>query len=108
MATVANTDRPMTTMTKSASRIQSLDLDLLRGGVMVIMAIDHIRDFLHYDAQHFSPEDLAHTNAAIFFTRGSRHFAPVFVFLANRRLPVARRRQASADVSRLLWTAACG
>jgi len=59
-------------------------VDLLRGLVMVIMAIDHVRDFVHAGAMNFPPEDLAQTTAAIFFTRWITHFcAPVFMFCAG-------------------------
>ncbi len=85
-------------------RIQSVDL--LRGVVMVIMAIDHTRDFFHYGAQQFSPEDLTRTSAVLFFTRWITHFcAPVFVFLAGTGSYLATRRGMSVPaVSRFLWT----
>ena len=54
-------------------------VDLLRGLVMVIMALDHVREFVDRSAQAFRPEDLTQTTHAIFFTRWITHFcAPVF------------------------------
>jgi uncharacterized membrane protein len=59
-----------------------ISVDVLRGLVMVIMALDHTRDFMSY--QRFAPEDVAHTTGALFFTRFITHYcAPVFAFLAG-------------------------
>ena len=64
------------------NRIESIDI--VRGIVMIIMALDHVRGYIHYDAFYFIPTDLSKTNAILFFTRFITHYcAPVFVLLAG-------------------------
>jgi uncharacterized membrane protein len=79
-------------------------VDVLRGLVMVIMALDHTRDFMTY--QRFAPEDIAHTSGALFFTRFITHFcAPVFAFLAGTGAFLATSRGKSLqEVSRFFLT----
>ena len=81
-------------------------LDALRGLVMIIMALDHVREFFHADAMVFQPEDLSRSTAAVFLTRWITHIcAPVFAFTAGTGayLWLSRGRDVR-QLSRFLWT----
>ncbi len=59
-------------------------IDFTRGFVMIIMALDHTRDFMHIDSLTQSPTDLTTTTPILFFTRWITHLcAPTFVFLSG-------------------------
>lgn len=91
------------TSIKPTSRLTSIDA--LRGAVMIIMALDHIRDFFHADAMAFSPTDLTQTTPFLFFTRWITHFClPVFMFSAGLGAFLFGRRVSRAQLSRFLLT----
>jgi uncharacterized membrane protein len=87
MATVASpevTTAEVTPGPLSPSRLRIDSVDMLRGIVMVIMLLDHTRDFVHSDAIRFDPSNLNRTTVLLFFTRWITHYcAPIFVFLAG-------------------------
>src|SRR5215813_3777360 len=87
---------------KAASRTRLNSIDFLRGLVMIIMTLDHARDFLA--AGGFNPRDV--TEPALFLTRWITHFcAPTFILLAgiSAFLYGAQGRSAT-EVSRFLFT----
>ena len=98
LAESVKTSPVISTVTRLAS------VDILRGLVMIIMALDHTRDFL--TNVPFPPELIPNTNAALFFTRFITHFcAPVFAFLAGTGAFLATSRGKSVhQVSRFFFT----
>ena len=103
MATAAVTTAPFDGAVYAPPARQRVDsIDLLRGLVMVIMMLDHVRDYFHYATYQFDPTDLTKTSVALFFTRWITHFcAPVFFFLAGTGAYLRRSR--GATTSEISW-----
>ena len=87
-----------------AAKPRIASLDILRGLVMVIMALDHLRDM--YALYPYPPEDISQTFPGLFFTRWITHYcAPVFVFLAGTSIFLFQQKAESKQaVSRMLLT----
>src|SRR5258708_14632071 len=84
-------------------RISSIDL--MRGIVMVIMALDHPRYFFHVSSFIFDPTDPVKTAPSLFFTRWITHFcAPTFVFLSGTSVMLSVQRKSKKELSRFLLT----
>jgi uncharacterized membrane protein len=86
----------MNDLTKN--RIESIDV--LRGIVMVIMALDHVRDYFHFSANTANPLDLSTTTFILFFTRWITHFcAPIFVSLSGTSIYLQSQRKTKKELS---------
>jgi uncharacterized membrane protein len=82
-------------------RIESIDI--LRGLIMLIMALDHVRDFFHAAIPANDPTNLATTNVFLFFTRWITHFcAPLFIFLSGISAHLAGTRRTKKELSLFL------
>ena len=85
------------------ARVRIESVDLLRGIIIVIMALDHVHDF--FGALDASPTDLATTTPSLFFTRWITHFcAPVFFMLTGTGACLALQRMSKSELSRFLLT----
>ncbi len=97
---------PEPTISPEPVKERIFSIDLLRGIVMMIMLLDHTRDFVHAGAMQFDPTDLSKTNVALFFTRWITHFcAPIFVFLAGTSIFLQKQYgKSTSELSRFLLT----
>ena len=83
------------------ARVSSVDV--VRGAVIVFMALDHVRDFV--TNLRTPPENLARGSAPLFFTRWITHFcAPTFFLLAGVGIGLAMRKRSPGEMSRYLVT----
>jgi len=72
---------------------------------MIIMALDHVRDYFHRDAFLYEPTDLSRTTGFLFFTRWITHYcAPVFVFLSGISAYLYGLKKSKKDLSVFLFT----
>jgi uncharacterized membrane protein len=85
----------------SRARLESIDV--VRGVIMIIMALDHTRDFFGVPGQN--PTDLTSASAALFLTRWITYFcAPVFFLLTGTGAFLSLQRRSTSDLSRFLLT----
>src|ERR1700744_1424913 len=86
---------------QAKQRIHSIDI--VRGLIMIIMTLDHTRDFLHIAGP--SPTNMQTTTVILFFTRWITHFcAPTFVFLSGVSAYLAGQKRTPGELRRFLLT----
>jgi uncharacterized membrane protein len=96
-------EKPSSTSAPSASRARLESIDVVRGVIMILMALDHTRDFFGIPGQN--PTNLASATAALFLTRWITHFcAPVFFLLTGTGAYLSLRRKSPGELSRFLVT----
>ena len=103
MSTVASSIALAGTATSTPASGRIVSLDIFRGIIMVVMALDHTRDF--FTNVPFEPESLAQTWPTLFFTRWVTHFcAPMFFLLAGTGAYLYGQRHTAGELTRFLWT----
>jgi uncharacterized membrane protein len=84
-------------------RVRIEAIDVVRGVIMILMALDHVRDF--FGNSGLNPTDPATTTVPLFFTRWITHFcAPVFFLLTGTGAYLSLRKQTKRELSRFLFT----
>jgi uncharacterized membrane protein len=92
-----------TTEAVTIKRVRIESIDVVRGVIMILMALDHVRDF--FGSRSLDPTDLAHTTIPLFFTRWITHFcAPVFFLLTGTGAYLSLRKKSKRELSRFLFT----
>ncbi len=86
-----------------AKRVRIESIDVVRGVIMILMALDHTRDF--FGVPGINPTNLATTTIALFFTRWITHFcAPVFFLLTGTGAYLSLRKKSKRQLSWFLFT----
>lgn len=86
-----------------SKRVRIESIDVVRGVIMIFMALDHTRDF--FGVPGVSPTDPATTTIPLFFTRWITHFcAPVFFLLTGTGAYLSLRKKSKGELSRFLFT----
>ena len=94
---------PAQTLTRARTRVRVQAIDILRGLVIVLMALDHVREY--FTDVRFRPLDLTQTDVALFFTRWITHYcAPLFIFLAGVSAWLVGGRCTRSELTRFLVT----
>ncbi|HLW85493.1 MAG TPA: heparan-alpha-glucosaminide N-acetyltransferase domain-containing protein [Candidatus Sulfotelmatobacter sp.] len=84
-------------------RVRIESVDVVRGVIMITMALDHVRDF--FGNLGVNPTDPATTTIPLFFTRWITHFcAPVFFLLTGTGAYLSLRKKSKGELSRFLFT----
>lgn len=101
LASLAAPSHPNARATSTRARVESVDV--VRGVIMIIMALDHTRDYFGVPGQN--PTDLATASAALFLTRWITFFcAPVFFLLTGTGAYLSLRRRSPGELPRFLFT----
>jgi len=103
MAVGVQTLEAVTAPVVAKTRIRLESIDVVRGVVMILMALDHTRDF--FGSSGLNPTDPATTTVPLFFTRWITHFcAPTFCLLTGTGAFLAGRRKSKPELSKFLFT----
>jgi len=90
-------------MTNLPVRERIRGIDTVRGLIMVIMTLDHSRDFLHFQGPEYAPTNMATTTVILFFTRWITHFcAPTFVLLSGVSAWLAGSKRTKTELTGFL------
>jgi len=94
---------PAITETATIKRVRIESIDVVRGVIMILMALDHVRDF--FGNSGLNPTNPATTTISLFFTRWITHFcAPVFFLLTGTGAYLSLGRKSKRELSQFLFT----